>query len=83
MNAHCPHKWWATYKSVVHHLPIIKSAILLYLNSYGGTVPLGTLLIFEDDSKWRLLSLGCFPACWSLANVTPIPKGHLIIDQFS
>ena len=24
---------------------------------------------------WRLLCLGSFPACWRLANITPIPKG--------
>ena len=63
--------------------------LLLGLDPYGGTDPLGMLTLFlkrTDDVmaprlrvvfRRRLLRLGSFPACWRQANVTPIPKGPL------
>ena len=60
--------------------------LLLDLDPYGGTDPLGTFPLFlkrmADVLAQRLsvvfrrfLCLGSFPACWKQANVTPIPKG--------
>ena len=59
--------------------------LLLDLNSYGGTDPLGTFPLFLKTAVvlarclavvfWWLLCLGSFPVCWRVANVTPIPKG--------
>ena len=60
--------------------------LLLDLDPYGGTDPLGMFSLFlkrtADVLAWRLnvvfrrlLRLGSFPACWRQANVTPIPKG--------
>ena len=58
--------------------------LLLDLDSYGGTDPLGMFLLFLKTAVvlaprlavvfWRLLHLGSFPVCWRVANVTPIPK---------
>ena len=60
--------------------------LLLDLDSYGGTDPLGTFpLCLKKTAKvlaphlsavfrW-LLRLGHFPVCWRVANVTPIAKG--------
>ena len=72
--------------------------LLLDLDSYGGTDPLGTFPLFLKITAEvlaprfamvfrRLLRLGSFPVCWRVANVTSIPKGllppqHPIIDQF-
>ena len=60
--------------------------LLLDLDPYGGTDPLGLFPLFIKRTAEvmaprhsvvfrRLLRLGSFPACWRLANVTPIPKG--------
>ena len=63
--------------------------LLLDLDPYGGTDPLGTFPLFlkrtADVMAPRLsvvtvvfrqfVRLGSFPACWRQANVTPIPKG--------
>ena len=72
--------------------------LLLDLDSYGGTDPLGIFSLFLKKTAvvpaprlavvFRLLlRLGSFPVCWRVANVTPIPRVHLppqhpIIDQF-
>ena len=60
--------------------------LLLDLDSYGGTDPLGMFPLFLKKTtvvlalrlavvSRRLLRLGSFPVCWRVANVTPIPKG--------
>ena len=60
--------------------------LLLDLDSYGGTGPLGMFPIFLKKTVEvlaprlavvlrRLLRLGSFPLCWRVANVTQIPKG--------
>ena len=60
--------------------------LLLDLDPYGGTDPLGMLPIFLKRTAdviaprlsvvfWRLVRLCSFPACWKQASVTPIPKG--------
>ena len=60
--------------------------LLLYLDPYGGTDPLGMFPLFLKRMAdvpaprlsvvfRRLLHLGSFPACWRQANITPIPKG--------
>ena len=60
--------------------------LLLNLDSYGGTDPLGMFLLFLKKTAVvlaprlavvfrRLLRLGSRPVCWRVANVTPIPKG--------
>ena len=61
--------------------------LLLDLDPYGGTDPLGMFLLFLKRTDvmvsrhsvvfLRLVRLGSFPACWRQANVTPIPKGPL------
>ena len=60
--------------------------LLLDLDPYGGTDPLGMFPLFLKRTAdvmaphlsvvfQRLVCLGSFPACWRQANVTPIPKG--------
>ena len=60
--------------------------LLLDLDPYGGTDPLGMFHIFLKRTAEvmaprlsvvfrRLVRLGSFPACWRQANVTPFPKG--------
>ena len=60
--------------------------LLLDLDSYGGTDPLGMFPLFLKKTAVvlaprlavifrRLLRLGRFHICWRVANVTPIPKG--------
>ena len=60
--------------------------LLLHLDSYGGTDPLGMFALFLKKTAVALaprlavvfrllLRLGIFPVCWREANVTPIPKG--------
>ena len=60
--------------------------ILLDLDSYGGTDPLGMFPLFLKKTAVvlaphlaevfrRLHRLGSFPVCWRVDNVTPIPKG--------
>ena len=61
--------------------------LLLDLDSYGGTDPLGMfpVFFFEEDSLGSGSSSRCgisadpsfgsFPVCWRVANVTTIPKG--------
>ena len=62
------------------------SRLLLDLDPYGGSDPLGMFPLFLKRAAdvlaprlsvmfWRLVCLGSFPACWRQANVTPIPKG--------
>ena len=56
--------------------------LLLDLDSYGGTDPLGMFPFFLNRTAdiaprlnvvfRRLVRLGSFPACWRQANVTPI-----------
>ena len=59
--------------------------LLLDLDSYGGTDPLSMFPLFLKRTAgvlaphlavifWQLLRLGCFPVCFRVANVTPIPK---------
>ena len=60
--------------------------LLLYLDPYGGTDPLGMFPLFLKRTAdvmaprlsvvfLRFVRLASFPACWRQANVTPIPKG--------
>ena len=60
--------------------------LLLGLDPYGGTDPLGMFPLFLKRTAdvmaprlsvvlRRLVHLGSFPACWRQANVTPITKG--------
>ena len=60
--------------------------LLLDLNPYGGSGPLGMFPLFLNKTAdvlalrlcvvfRRLVSLGSLPAYWRQANVTPIPKG--------
>ena len=60
--------------------------LLLNLDPYGGTGPLGMFPLFLKIAAdvmapnlsvvfRRLVRLGSFPACWRQSNVTPIPKG--------
>ena len=60
--------------------------LLLDLDPYGGTDPLGMFPLFLKRTAdvmaprfsvvfRRLVRLGSFPACWRQANVTPILKG--------
>ena len=60
--------------------------LLLDLDPYGGTDPLGMFILFLKRTAdviaprltvvfRRLVRLGSFPACWRQANVTPVPKG--------
>ena len=60
--------------------------LLLDLDPYGGTDPLGMFPLFLKRTAdvldprlsvvfRQLLHLGSFPACRRQANVTPIPKG--------
>ena len=60
--------------------------LLLDLDSYGGTDPLGMFPLFLTKTAVvlaprlavvirRILRLGSFPVYWTVANVTPIPKG--------
>ena len=58
--------------------------LLLDLDPYGGTDPLGMFPRFLKRTASglsvvfrRLVRLGSFPAFWRQANVTPIPKGPL------
>ena len=60
--------------------------LLLDLDPYGGTDPLGMFPVFLKRTAdvmaphlcvvfRRVVRLGSFPACWRQTNVTPIPKG--------
>ena len=60
--------------------------LLLDLDPYGGTDPLGMFPLFLKRTAdviiphlsvvfRRLVRLGSFPPCWRQANLTPIPKG--------
>ena len=60
--------------------------LLLDLDAYGGTDPLGMFPLFLKITAHvmapslsvvfrRLVRLCSIPACWKQANVTPIPKG--------
>ena len=60
--------------------------LLLDLDPYGGTDPLGMFPLFLKRTAdvmaprlsevfRRLVRRGSFAACWRQANVTPIPKG--------
>ena len=60
--------------------------LLLDLDPYGGTDPLGMFPLFLKRTAIvmtpclsvvfrRFVRLGSFPSCWKQANVTPIPKG--------
>ena len=60
--------------------------LLLDLNPYGGTDPLGMFTYFLKRTAdvmdpclsvvfRRLVHPGSFPACWRQANVNSIPKG--------
>ena len=62
--------------------------LLLDLDPYGGTDPLGMFPLFLKRTAYvmaprlsvvirRLVRLGSFQACWRQANITPIPKGPL------
>ena len=72
--------------------------LLLDLDRYGGTDPLGMFHLYLkrtvdvmaphlSEVFRRLVRLGSFPACWRQDNVTPIRKVHRplllpITDQF-
>ena len=81
------------YRSLVIHLRLTTflfklsevRRLLLYLDPYNGTDPLGMFPLFLMRTAdvmaprlsvvfWWLVCLGSFPACWRQANVTPIPK---------
>ena len=79
------------YRSLVIHLLVTTFAfrssevrhLLLDLDPYGGTDPLGMFPLFLRRTAdgphlsvvfWRLVRLGSLPACWRQANVTPFPK---------
>ena len=60
--------------------------LLLDMDPYGGTDSLGMFPLFLKRTAdvmaprlsivfRQLVRLGSLPACWTLANVTPIPKG--------
>ena len=60
--------------------------LLLDLDPYGGSAPLGMFHLFLKRTADvlaprlsvvfpQLVRLGSFPACWRQANVAPIPKG--------
>ena len=59
--------------------------LLLDLDPYGGTDPLGMFPLFLKRTDVmapclsvvfrRLVHLGSFSACWRQTNVTPIPRG--------
>ena len=55
--------------------------LLLDLDSYGGSDPLGMFKAADVLAPrlsvvfLRLVRLGSFPSCWRQANVTPITKG--------
>ena len=60
--------------------------LLLDLDPYGGTDPLGMFPLFLNKTAdamaphlsvvfRRFVRLGSFPACWRQANITSIPKG--------
>ena len=60
--------------------------LLLDLDHYGGSDPLGMFPLFLKRTSdvlaprlsvvfRRLVCLGSFPVCWRQANVAPIPKG--------
>ena len=60
--------------------------LMLDLDPYGGTDPLGMFPIFVKRTAdvmapclsavfWWIVRLGSFPACWRQANLTPIPRG--------
>ena len=59
--------------------------LLLELDPYGGSDPLGIFPLFLKRTDVlaphlsavfrQLVRLGSLPACWRQANVTPIPKG--------
>ena len=65
---------------------LLRIRLLLDLDPYGGSEPLGMVPIFLKRTAdvlaprfsvvfWHLVRLGSFPACWRDANVTPIPNG--------
>ena len=67
--------------------------LLLDLDPYGGTDPLGMFPLFLKRTAdvmaprlsvvfQRLVRLGSFPACWRQANITPIPKGKPLPTNF-
>ena len=69
--------------------------LLLDLDPYGGTDPLGIIPLFLKRTAdvmapllsvvfQRLVYLGSFKACWRQDNITLIPKGPLlpITDQY-
>ena len=65
--------------------------LLLDLDSYGGTDPLGMFSLFLKRTAEVLAPCGSFmsifPVCLRVAHVTPIPNGprspqHPIIDKF-
>ena len=60
--------------------------LLLVLDSYDGTDPLGSFPLFLKKTaevlaprlaviSRRLLRLGSFSVCWRVTNITTIPKG--------
>ena len=69
--------------------------LLLDLDPYGGTDPLGMFPLFLKRTDVispllsvvfrRLVRLGSFPAYWRQENVTPIQKGPILLpitEQF-
>ena len=64
--------------------------LLLDLDPYGGTEPLGMFPLFLKRTAdvmapclsvvfRRLIRLSSFPACWRQANVTPVPPNSVLI----
>ena len=75
MNVQSPHKWWSPSFTTFAFRSSEVSRLLLDLDRYGGTDPLGMFPLFLKRTAdvmaprlslvfQRLVRLGSFPACW-------------------